>query len=580
MFLSDRAETGENGIYVLDLGGGEARRLAETEGKITQAEWSPDGRRIAFVMTDPKTGEEKRREEEHDDRRVAEEALKFDRLWIAEITTGATRQVTSGDHHVWEFHWSPEGSRLVLAVADRPGDDGWYTAQLAVVPADAGDLVRFGSPGKQLALPRWSPDGRQLAFLACTWSDAGVIGGDLFVADAVGSNGNLLTAGEFRSGVRKLTGREPLSITWAVWTPSGDALHVLAHEDGKLTLGAITLDGSITRYWSESIACAERVQPRFSRDLSATRFAVAREDGSKPRDIWTYDLAAPAPTPDRSDREEAAWSCLTDLHRDFRQIHLGPVSEVRWSAPDGQLIQGLVVHPPVGEPPFPLVVQVHGGPAGVWSCRCPVGWHDWGHVLAAQGFLVLLPNPRGSFGGGTAFTEANLGDMGGRDWKDILSGVDHLIDEGLADPARMGIGGWSYGGFMTAWAVSQTDRFRAAVMGAGISNWVSFHGTSEIPEWDRTFWQADPYESDGLYRRFSPITHVANVKTPTLILHGEEDRIVPVCQAREFYRALKDHGVETKLVTYPRQGHPIQEKKHQRDLLDRVVEWYRQYLMD
>ena len=149
-----------------------------------------------------------------------------------------------------------------------------------------------------------------------------------------------------------------------------------------------------------------------------------------------------------------------------------------------------------------------------------------------------------------------------------------------ADAGRLALSGWSYGGFIAAWAVSQTDRFRAAVMGAGISNWVSFHGTSEIPEWDRTFWQADPYERDGLYRRSSPITHVANVKTPTLILHGEEDRIVPVCQAQEFYRALKDHGVETKLVTYPRQGHPIREKKHQRDLLGRVMGWYRQHLLD
>jgi dipeptidyl aminopeptidase/acylaminoacyl peptidase len=308
--------------------------------------------------------------------------------------------------------------------------------------------------------------------------------------------------------------------------------------------------------------------------------AVAREDGGRPRDIWTFDLGAAGLTSARADREDAGWRRLTHLHRAFDAIQLGPVCETRWTAPDGQPMQGLLVHPPSGEPPFPLVVQVHGGPANAWPWRCPMGWHDWGHLLAAQGFLVLLPNPRGSFGWGTAFTEANLGDMGGRDWLDILAGVDHLVARGLADATRLGIGGWSYGGFMTAWAVTQTDRFRAAVMGAGISNWVSFHGTADIPQWDRVFWQADPYERDGVYRRFSPVTHVANVKTPTLILHGEDDVIVPVSQAKEFHRALKDHGVETQLVTYPRQGHPIQEKKHQRDLLERVVEWYRRLMLE
>lgn len=202
-----------------------------------------------------------------------------------------------------------------------------------------------------------------------------------------------------------------------------------------------------------------------------------------------------------------------------------------------------------------------GGPSG------------WALLLAARGIAVFMPNPRGSTGFGTAFAEANLGDMGGADHQDIVSGVDALIDRGLADAQRLGICGWSYGGFVTAWAITQTTRFKAAIVGAGICDWRSFHGTSNIPAWDALFYLADPYAHDGPYAAFSPIRYVDRVATPTLILHGEDDDCVPVGQAHHMFRALKERGVPVKLVVYPRAGHRVRDYAHVLDLLRRGTAW-------
>jgi dipeptidyl aminopeptidase/acylaminoacyl peptidase len=230
-------------------------------------------------------------------------------------------------------------------------------------------------------------------------------------------------------------------------------------------------------------------------------------------------------------------------------------------------------------------VIIHGGPASLWPYRLAAGGgSEWAQWLASHGYRVFLPNPRGSLGWGVPFTEANLGDMGGQDLQDILAGIEDLVNAGLADPERIGVGGWSYGGYMTAWAVTRPETevrhpFKAAVMGAGISNWLSFHGTADIPAWDALFWQTSPYEAGGPYQRFSPINHIQHVRTPTLILHGGDDHTVPPAQAQEFYQALKEQSVPTQLVVYPREGHPIQEREHQRDMLERILAWYNRHLL-
>ena len=244
-------------------------------------------------------------------------------------------------------------------------------------------------------------------------------------------------------------------------------------------------------------------------------------------------------------------------------------------------MQGLLIRPPDSAPRerCPMVVVVHGGPTSVHSHQFYAG-RGWYQLIAAQGLVVFLPNPRGSTGWGLEFAESNIGDMGGKDWEDIRLGIAHCVERGIADQDRLGIAGWSYGGFMTAWAVTQTDMFKAALMGAGISDWRSFHAKTSLSEWDVMYYgDADPWEADGPFQRFSPINYVKRVRTPTLIVHGEEDLDVPVEQGYMFHRALRDLGVETQLVVYPREPHGFQEKNHQLDLGRRISEWFARYLV-
>jgi dipeptidyl aminopeptidase/acylaminoacyl peptidase len=248
---------------------------------------------------------------------------------------------------------------------------------------------------------------------------------------------------------------------------------------------------------------------------------------------------------------------------------------VRYASFDGKEIEGEILRPAswTAGRRLPLVALVHGGPTGAWRDR----FESWGQLLAARGFVVFYPNPRGSSGYGNAFLESNRADWGGGDFKDIMAGVDALVKRGLADPDHLGIGGWSYGGYMAAWAITQTPRFKAAVAGAGLSDLASEFGTEQGSAYDEWFYGL-PYEHLDRFQKSSPITHIKNAKTPTLILQGEADATDPVGQSQQLYHALKRYGVPAELVIYPREGHGLREEKHLLDRLNRVVSWYEKYL--
>ncbi|HEY8292450.1 MAG TPA: S9 family peptidase, partial [Thermomicrobiales bacterium] len=271
--------------------------------------------------------------------------------------------------------------------------------------------------------------------------------------------------------------------------------------------------------------------------------------------------------------------CLTDLNPQLADVTLAPMEQIHWQAADGTRIEGWLILPPehIISGALPLIVQIHGGPAGVSSPRSGMGAHNWGQALAARGYAVLLPNPRGSIGRGAAFTRSNRYDFGGGDYEDIMAGVDHLIAEGIADQERLGVCGWSYGGFMTAWVVGHTDRFKAAVAGAPPTNWVSKIGTTDIGPanaWNIGLVHQEP---DQVWER-SPIRYVGKVTTPTLLVGGEADKRVPITQAQEFHWGLKGAGVETELVIYPRQKHGFHERMHQLDLAQRVCDWFDRFI--
>jgi len=577
-FLSDRPHdlpaerhAARTQLYLLPRAGGEARRLTAAEGDIGLYAWLPGGAGLVVTMTDAPSAEERQREEERGGAVDVEERPRYARLWRVDAATGEATALTPAGAQVWDFGLAPDGRSAAVVVSDHPYEWSWYGARLAVADFDGPSrpgLRTIYTTSRQLAGPRWSPDGATVAVTSCAWSDRGYYGGDVVLAPVDGGEARTLTAGR------------PVSVTWLEWEGEGDGASLLCagYEEGEIALWRLGLDGDLGLLWRAEACFAEPGQARFAR--AGDTIAALRQDTAHPVDLWTARLKGD---------HLGEWRRVTHLHPRCDAWDLREARTLRWRAPDGTAIQGLLALPPdvsseAPRGPLPLVVLVHGGPAGLTAHTFGAGG-PWTRLLTARGFAVLMPNPRGSVGWGTAYTEANLGDMGGADFGDIMAGVDAAVAAGVADPARLGIGGWSYGGFMTAWAVTQTDRFKAAVMGAGIADWRSFHGVSNIPTWDALFYgspgqPADPYEPAGPYARFSPLAHVGRARTPTLILHGEKDECVPVGQGYQFLRALRERGVPSAMTVYPRAGHGPRERAHQKDAATKAVDWFARYVVE
>jgi len=575
-FASDRLEDGQKQIYLLPRDGGEAQPLTDIKGAIptprglNSLQWSPDGRYLAFLKEDAQTSEEKSEAEQKDDAIEFEHRHKYVRLWVVEPDSRKIHCASPEGLQVWEFGWSPDGQDIVATVSDLPYEWAWYSNRLARFPAAGGTPQTLYQSRRQVAAPRWSPDGRLIGFLSSFWSDRGVTAGDILTIPAGGGAAQSLSEGT------------KASFGWIEWKPDSRSLLSVAHEQGGMSISEVELSsGHRKMLWRGEVTFAEFHWPRFSCAFpetepspqdsgSSARIGVAREDGRHPRDIWIMDSSSKNPD---------SWKQLTWLHPQTEEFEIPSSESIYWKGARGWEMQGILVKPIRYEPSrqYPLVTWVHGGPTSAATFRYPSG--GYAQLLAARGIAVFLPNFRGSVGWGVQFAESNLGDLGGKDFEDIMAGIDHCIASGIANPNRLGIGGWSYGGFMTAWAVSQTPRFKAAVMGAGICNWLSFHGNSVLADWDAMHLNADPYEKDGTYQRFSAINYVKRIQTPTLILHGEKDGDVPPEQSYQFFRALKDHKVDTELIIYPREGHSPNEKMHMLDLARRIPAWFEKYLL-
>ncbi len=559
-FLSDRDTVGRHQVFLIDRGFGEAVRITDLDAAVyvnrgmSSIAWSPDGASIAVVARDPETAEEKRRRDARDDFTEFERQPKYVRLYVVDVATGETKCVSADGLQIWEFAWSPDGDRFGAVTSDLPYETDWYLNRLDVFPSGGGPATTVYDTHRSAAQPRWSPDGKQIAFTSCRWSDKGQVNGSVYVADASGE------------GARELTPGHSISYGWIDWSEDGSKLTVAGQDGGESCI--VELDvatGEQTEVWRTGASLAETSFPQFH--AVGDRMALILEEYGSPPDVWL------------GTRNGAALEVrrLTTMNGARDELDLGTAESVWWKGSDGWDVQGFLVRPPGAAPDakLPTITFVHGWPMGnhLNTCRAAVPRGLAPH-LAARGYAVFLPNPRGSTGRGNEFAEAVLGDTGGKDWEDIQRGIDHLIDRGVADPDRLGITGSSYGGFMTTWAVTQTDRFKAAVAGASHPEWRSFHGISGIRHFDIYFnKEEDPYDPDGGYRQRSGLTYVRNVKTPTLLLHGEVDEVCPVDQAYQYHRALKEHGVETELVVYPREPHGLRERDHVRDFTRRTVEW-------
>jgi len=551
-FLSDAGNELQSQLYVVNVSDGKARKLTNLTGTLADPAWSPDGKSIAFLFTEnapranplspmaPETG-------------VIANKVYEQRLAVVDLTSAKVSQLTPNDVYVYEFDWSPDSRAFALLAAHGAGDANWYVAQLYTLDAQGGKMKALYRPNLQIADPRWSPDGKGIAFIEGLMSDEGFIGGDIFVVPAEGGTARNVTPGIPAS---------PSALYWQ----APDKILFGEYLDGGSGVSTVDLaSGSVARLWSGGELITEGFVDGMSLSLASDgrSSALIRHSSARAPEVWAGTVGE--------------WKQLTHLNE---AVHpeWGEAKSLHWMN-DGMKIQGWLLYPVDYNPDhrYPMVVVPHGGPAGEAHIGWPYAFFNT-HELSAHGYFVFYPNPRGSYGAGEKFTQGNVKDFGYGDFRDIMAGVDEIIRTLPVDKDRLGITGWSYGGYMTMWSVTQTNRFRAAVAGAGIINWQSYYGENDIDEWMIPYFGASVYDDPAVYAKSAPMTFIKKVKTPTLILVGERDGECPAPQSREFWHALKTFGVETELVIYPGEGHVFSQADHQRDVMERTLGWFDRYL--
>lgn len=541
-FLSDREEATQ--IYLLPTDGGEAVRLTEGKNGARAFEWSPDGKQIAFLAPEPKTEAEEKKDKDKDDARLVDRDDKHTRLWLIDIETKKVRQLTEGNWEVQEAKWTPPGDRLIVSATDHPESDQ-DTNRIFSVSVSNGEMKQIAAPRGPFGQLSVSPDGNLVAYLAARVD--GPAPHDLYLQPLTGGPARNLTAASVDR-----------PIVNSVWRADG-SIFALAQNGFRTQFYRVTPDGKA------EAQSGFKVNPG-SFDVTAKALAFAGETAVDAPEVWLSVAGTTQP---------AVAESVTNFNESWKQIPLVKPEFLRYKSFDGTEIEAALLKPAGYQTgtKVPLVVIVHGGPTGRWADS----FQSWGQLLAARGYAVLYPNVRGSTGYGHRFVEMNRADWGGGDFKDVMAGVDFLIASGIADPDRLGIAGWSYGGYMASWAITQTNRFKAAMTGAGLSDLASEFGTEDGSSYDEWFF-GTPYEKPQEFIDSSPITFIKNARTPTLILQGEADVTDPMGQSQQLYRGLKRYGVETNFVLYPREGHGFREEKHQLDVLNRIVSWFEGHL--
>jgi dipeptidyl aminopeptidase/acylaminoacyl peptidase len=590
-FLSDCEAPGQQfDLYLSPLDGQPARRLTALHGYADAPAFSPDGSRIAFLYVEGATRPAGAlAAEDVPSGVIGKTDLQVQRVALADpLATEAASPdfATPANLHVFEFDWSPDSRSLAYIAADPPGENNWWVARLytqalnyaveSFAPvADPGKPKIILAPseipgplhGLQIAVPRWSPDGKSIAFIGGLMSDQGVTGGDVWIVSAQGG------------APRDLTPGRPSTPVWLQW--GGDrSLFVSEIAGGDERLFRLELPGGSPARPSADLS-ASAASPIFSfpgsigaggpeLSLSSTSdrslFVFTASTFEKAPEIYA---ARPAP---------GSLTALTHSNENLRPVS-GKAVSLQWTN-EGFHVQGWLMLPKDYDPAkkYPLIVEVHGGPASAIEPRWSRGWALSPAVFSAMGYFVLQPNPRGSFGQGEKFVQANRKDFGYGDLRDILAGVDAVLAKYPVDPQRVGLTGWSYGGFMSMFAVTQTQRFRAAVAGAGISNWQSYYGENQIDQWMIPYFGASVYDDPQVYAKSSAIDFIKRVRTPTLVVVGDRDGECPAPQSFEFWHALRDLRVPTELVVYPDEGHGFRDPAHTRDVMERAVAWFDQYM--
>jgi dipeptidyl aminopeptidase/acylaminoacyl peptidase len=552
-------------LFVIEPKADEPQQLTELPTSVLAYKWSPNSRSIALVMKDPPTEAEQKAKRQKSDVRVLDENIKMQRLYVIPFETPVTKQksgrlLTKDDANVAAgsrggFDWSPDGKTIVFTHTRTPHADDWASADLSLVEVESGKVRPLVHTKAAEHSPHFSPDGKSIAYVASddppTWGGSGRV----HVIPASGGKPRVLA--DTHDGF----GRYSELLGWSV---DGTKLYFSEIQGTRFCLMSMPLDGSPAKLGDGdgmSISGAT---------LNASRKMIGYS--------WETPKSQPEAVVTAVDRFEPIRVSLAQ-----KTTPTPPTEVIRWKSPDGLEVEGLLTYPAkyVKGKRVPLLVVIHGGPMGAFTqtfdgtaTQYPVA------AFASRGYAVLRPNPRGSSGYGKKFRYANYGDWGGGDYRDIMAGVDHVIALGVADPERMGVMGWSYGGFMTSWIITQTQRFKAASVGAGVTNLVSFTGTADIPGFLPDYFGGEFWNNLEPYRAHSAMFHVKGVKTPTLIQHGERDERVPISQGYELYNALKRQGCEVKMVVYPRTPHGIEEPRLLLDCMTRNLEWFEDHLRE
>jgi dipeptidyl aminopeptidase/acylaminoacyl peptidase len=555
---ADAEKSGQDQVFEWSKKTGESKQLTHLVGMMDSLTWSPDGRTIGFLFVEnatrsagalaamkPWAGV------------IGEDGVEIQRVGIVDVANGSFSQVTPATLHAYEFGWSPDSKHLVFVAANPPGENNWWVAQLYTEDIAGGppksilDTTKVSGSlhGLQIAVPRWSPDGSKIAFIGGLMSDQGSTGGDVYLIPSTGGEPKDVTPGR------------AASVAFIGWV-SPQVIGIAEHVGGSSHITALDLSTGkdlpqVNATFPETVGAGGlSMSVSLSHDRALT---LIRSSFEKAPEVWAGPLDAMKQITHLNDGMKPAW---------------GKTENIEWTN-DGFKVEGWLLYPANYDPAkkYPLLVSVHGGPSSAVTPRWPgVGYG--GVPFSALGYFVFMPNPRGSYGQGEKFTQANIKDFGYGDLQDILAGMDGLEKRYPIDKDREGLTGWSYGGFMTMFGVTRTTRFKAAVAGAGISDWKSYYGENSIDQWMVPFFGKTVYDDEAVYAKSSAIEYIKKVKTPTLVVVGDRDGECPAPQSFEFWHALRAEGVKTQLVVYPNEGHAFRAPEHRRDVLERALNWF------
>ncbi|MEW6455716.1 MAG: S9 family peptidase [Acidobacteriota bacterium] len=552
-FLSDREEKSQ--IWIINPTGGEPYKLTSHKTGINSFQWFPESNKIAFIAQDPLIEEEEKKQKEKDDAYVVDKNLKMNHIWMIDLEKKEEKRITEGNFNVLNFSISSDEKEIIFSSCSSPTANESMNSDLFKISIEGGEVKEFiKRPGIDTS-PKYSPDGEQIAFITTdgkyTW---------------IGNN--FLAVVNSKGGIPKNISKkfdEEVNAFW--WHPNNKEIFFIAYQRMNHHLFKISLKDENPI----QITKGDGFYSNFSFSEDFLRMAFIFQTPMIPPDLHVSEL------------KELSPEKLTEVNPELKEFEIALTEIVKWKAKDGMEMEGLLVKPLnyKKDTKYPLLTIVHGGPAGVFSnLFAPRRGAYPIQTFTAEGYAVFMPNPRGSGGYGEKFRRANWKDWGYGDYNDIMSGIDYLVKIGIANPDKLGIMGWSYGGFMTSWVITQTNRFKAASVGAGVTHTISMYGLTDIPDFMEDYFGGKPWENFKEYEKHSALHYVKNVKTPTLIQHGEKDIRVPYSQGQEFYLALKKLGVPTEFVSYPRQPHGIQEPKLIKDSMKRNVDWFNRWILD